>query len=104
MNAFTSLSAKSRAQMMDMSHQGALPIHFFSPSRIQVSPSRFAVVNIPPAVPDPTSGSVRPKQPICSQRAIGGGHFCFFFFHPPPENEPNPQPLCTPTKDATQAA
>ena len=24
-----------------------------------------------------TSGSVRPKQPIFSQRAIGGSHFCF---------------------------
>src|SRR5260370_30722120 len=29
MNAFTWLSATSRAQMMEMSHQGELPIHFF---------------------------------------------------------------------------
>ena len=27
--------------------------------------------------PEPTSGSVKPKQPIFSQRAIGGSHFCF---------------------------
>ena len=27
--------------------------------------------------PEPTSGSVRPKQPIFSKRAIGGSHFCF---------------------------
>src|SRR4029077_19477925 len=84
MNALTWLSARSRAQITEMSHHGALPIHFFWPLTIQVSPSRFAGVNIPPAVPDPTSGSVRPKQPIFSQRAIGGGRF-FFCFSPPPK-------------------
>ena len=41
------------------------------------------VVNIPPDVPDPTSGSVRPKQPIFSQRAIGGSHFFFCSSDPP---------------------
>ena len=43
-----------------------------------MSPSRFAVVVRPPLAPDPTSGSVRPKQPIFSQRAMGGSHcrFC----------------------------
>src|SRR5277367_4308693 len=74
-NALTSLSARSRAQMIEMSHQGELPIHFFWPLRVQVSPSRFAVVVRPPDAPDPTRGSVKPKQPIFSQRAIGGSHF-----------------------------
>src|SRR5260221_4552506 len=96
MNAFPWLSARSRAQMMDMSHHGALPIHFFWPLMIQVSPSRFAVVNIPPEVPDPTSGSVRPKQPIFSQRAIGGGHFFFFSFSPPREMGALAQPVWHP--------
>jgi hypothetical protein len=63
--------------MIETSHQGALPIHRFCPLRIQLSPSRLAVVVMPPLVPDPTSGSVRPKQPIFSQRAIAGSHFCF---------------------------
>ena len=77
MKPLTWLSATSRAQMIEMSHQGALPIQRFSPLRIQVSPSRFAVVRSPPDAPEPTSGSVRPKQPIFSKRAIGGSHFCF---------------------------
>src|ERR1700756_3239554 len=83
-NALTWLSARSRAQMIEMSHHGELPIHFFWPLRIQVSPSRLAVVVMPPEVPEPTRGSVKPKQPIFSQRAIGGGPFFFFFFFPPP--------------------
>ena len=77
MKPLTWLSATSRAQMMEISHHGELPIHLFSPLRTQVSPSRFAVVVRPPDAPEPTSGSVRPKQPIFSQRAIGGSHFCF---------------------------
>ena len=44
MKPLTWLSARSRAQMIEMSHHGALPIHRFWPLRIQVSPSRFAVV------------------------------------------------------------
>src|ERR1700688_3068413 len=78
-NAFTWLSARSRAQMIEMSHQGELPIHFFWPLRIQVSPSRLAVVVMPREVPDPTRGSVKPKQPIFCQRAIGGSDFFFCF-------------------------
>jgi len=50
--------------MIEISHHGALPIHRFWPLRTHVSPSRFAVVVRPPPVPEPTSGSVRPKQPI----------------------------------------
>ena len=45
MKPLTWLSATSRAQMIETSHHGALPIHRFSPLRIQVSPSRFAVVS-----------------------------------------------------------
>ena len=77
MKPLTWLSATSRAQMIETSHHGALPIQRFWPFSTQVSPSRFAVVVRPPAVPEPTSGSVRPKQPIFSKRAIGGSHFCF---------------------------
>src|ERR1700683_3854754 len=88
--------------MIEISHQGALPIQRFWPLRIQVSPSRLAVVNIPPAVPDPTSGSVRPKQPIFSQRAIGGSHFCFCSSDPPREIEPIARSLCTPKNVAIE--
>src|ERR1700693_4933597 len=76
--ALTWLSARSRAQMIEMSHHGELPIHFFWPLRIHVSPSRLAVVVRPPEVPEPTRGSVKPRQPIFSQRAIGGGAVFFF--------------------------
>src|SRR4051794_1750822 len=92
MKPLTWLSATSRAQMMETSHQVALPIHRFSPLRIQVSPSRFAVVVSPPEAPEPTSGSVSPKQPTFSNRAIGGGHLSFCSSHPPWEIEPLPRP------------
>src|SRR5260370_28260158 len=81
-NALTWLSARSRAQMIEMSHHGELPIHFFWPLRIHVSPSRLAVVVRPPEVPEPTRGSVKPKQPIFSQRAIGGSQLFFLFSGP----------------------
>src|SRR6202021_2336730 len=98
MNALTWLSATSRAQMIEMSHHGALPIHFFWPFRIQVSPSRLAVVNSPPPAPEPPSGSVSPKQPIFSMRAIGGSHFCFCSSDPPRYIDPIDRPLWTPKK------
>src|SRR5882724_2222314 len=82
-NDLTWLSARSRAQMIEMSHHGELPIHFFWPFRTQVSPSRLAVVVRPPEAPEPTRGSVKPKHPIFSQRAIGGSHFCFCSSEPP---------------------
>src|SRR5258705_7780805 len=81
-----------------MSPQGALPIQRFSPLRIQVSPSRFAVVNKPPDAPEPTNGSVRPKQPILSNRAIGGSHFCFCSSDPSIYIEPIASPIWTPRK------
>src|SRR6266404_1433504 len=92
------MSSASRAQTIETSHQVELPIHFFSPLRIQVSPSRFAVVRSPPDAPEPTSGSVRAKQPILSNRAIGGSHFSFCSSDPSIYIEPIASPLCTPTK------
>src|SRR6267142_6215956 len=83
MKPLTWLSARSRAQMIETSHQVELPIHRFCPLRIQVSPSRLAVVVNPPLAPEPTSGSVNPKHPIFSHRAIGGSHYCFCSSHPP---------------------
>src|SRR5215472_16887718 len=74
----TSPDASSRAQMTFMSEKVELPIHFFWPLRIQVSPWRRQVVSMPPDVAEPTSGSVNPKQPIFSQRIIGGSQRCFF--------------------------
>src|SRR6266403_1784223 len=84
--------------MIEMSHQGELPIHLFWPLRIQVLPSRFAVVVRPPDAPEPTNGSVRPKQPIFSKRAIGGSHFCFCSSEPSIYIEPIARPMCTPRK------
>src|SRR5438874_13597940 len=84
--------------MIEISHQGALPIQRFSPLRIQVSPSRFAVVSKPPDAPEPTNGSVKPKQPTLSKRAIVGSPFCFCSFDPAIYIDPIASPLCTPTK------
>src|SRR4051812_49765496 len=104
MKPLTWLSARSRAQMIDTSHHVELPIHFFCPFRIQVSPSRLAVVVSPPAVPEPTRGSVSPKQPIFSIRAIGGGPLCFFASAPSEEEEPHAHPSLTPHKSTEQGA
>ncbi len=46
-------------------------IQAFSPSSTQKSPSRRAVVRMPPASL-PAPGSVRPKPPIASPEASGG--------------------------------
>ena len=67
----------SRAQITLMSAKVALPIHFFWPLRTQVSPSRRQVVIIPPDVAEPTSGSVRPNEPIFSKRIMAGSQRCF---------------------------
>src|ERR1700689_3676040 len=88
--------------MTETSHQGALPIQRFSPLRIQLSPSRFAVVVRPPDAPEPTSGSVKPKEPIFSRRAIGGSHFCFCSSDPQRKIEPIANPLWTPKKVANE--
>src|SRR5260370_13274117 len=102
MNPFTWPSATSRAQIIVTSPQVALPIHFFCPFSTQLSPSRRAVVNRPPEVPEPTSGSVKPKEPIFSSRAIGGSHFCFCSSQPSRKIEPIANPLWTPKKVAKE--
>src|SRR5688500_10238149 len=53
-----------------------LLIHIFRPLSTQPSPSRFAVVRSFVASL-PTSGSVRPKQPMISPRQRGGRYFSF---------------------------
>src|SRR6266700_2099877 len=73
-NALTWLSARSRAQMIEMSHHGELPIHFFWPLRIHVSPSRLAVVVRPPEVPVFLNGSATPKNSIFSLPALHAFH------------------------------
>ena len=69
-NALTWSSASSRAQITTTSAKVPLPIQRLAPFSTQVSPSRRATVLRPRATPDPTSGSVRPKAPIFSSRAI----------------------------------
>src|ERR1700744_2907488 len=102
MNPFTWLSATSRAQLIVTSPHVALPIHFFWPSSIQVSPSRRAVVKRPPEAPEPTRGSVKPKEPIFSRRAIGGSHFFFCSSDPHRKIDPIASPLCTPKNVAQE--
>src|SRR6202007_2422871 len=53
MKPLTWLSATSRAQMIEMSHHGALPIQRFWPLRIQVSPSTLGVGAHPSPGPQP---------------------------------------------------
>ena len=69
--------ASSRAQMILISEKVELPIHFFCPLSTHPSPSLRQVVIMPPDVAEPTSGSVRPNDPIFSQRIIGGSQRCF---------------------------
>src|SRR3989442_2052451 len=102
MKPLTWLSATSRAQMIEISHHGELPIQRFWPLRTQMSPSRLAVVSRPAPAPEPTNGSVSPKQPIFSMRAIGGSHFCFCSSDPPREIETMARPLWTPKKVAIE--
>ena len=49
-------------------------IHIFEPFRTQSDPSCFAVVRMPAGL-DPKSGSVNPKHPMASPRAIAGSHW-----------------------------
>src|SRR5260370_18302288 len=96
MKPFTWLSAKSRAQMIVTSPILSLPIHFFWPFSTHILPSRRAVVVNPPDVPDPTKGSVSPKEPIFSSLDIGGSHFFFCSSEPHKKIEPIARPLWTP--------
>ena len=68
------------AQTVATSAMEPLVIHILVPLRIQSAsspePDRRAVVRIEPGS-EPASGSVSPKQPIASPRAIRGSHSCF---------------------------
>src|SRR5207237_10101333 len=75
--------SSSRAQITLISANVALPIHFFWPLRIQLSPSRRQVVIIPPDVADPTSPSVRPYAPFLSNRIVLGSQRCYCASCPP---------------------
>src|SRR5690606_40152232 len=75
------------------SEKVALPIHFFCPFSTQPSAVRLHVVVSPPAVPDPTNGSVNPKAPIFSKRCIAGSHSSFCASDPHIYIEPIAKPL-----------
>nr|WP_261818387.1 hypothetical protein [Nocardioides sp. OK12] len=94
----TSPSSSSRAQMITRSAKEALPIHFFSPLSTQPSPSRRAVVARPIEMAEPTSGSVRPKAPISSIRAIAGSQRSRCSSEPHRWIEPIASPPWTPMK------
>src|SRR5690606_6261296 len=82
--------------MMVKSEKVALPIHFFCPFSTQPSAVRLHVVVSPPAVPDPTNGSVNPKAPIFSKRCIAASHSSFCASDPHIYIEPIATPLLTP--------
>lgn len=84
-----------RAQTTIRAANVALPIQRFSPSRTQESPSRVAVVFIPPATSDPPCGSVSPNAPICSIRAIGGSQRSRCSGVPQANTEPIARPVWT---------
>ncbi|GHJ57576.1 hypothetical protein NOK12_00950 [Nocardioides sp. OK12] len=75
-----------------------MPIHFFSPLSTQPSPSRRAVVARPIEMAEPTSGSVRPKAPISSIRAIAGSQRSRCSSEPHRWIEPIASPPWTPMK------
>ena len=68
-----STPSSARAHTTATSATEALVIHILDPLSTQSSPSRRAVVRIPPGL-EPKSGSVRPKQPIRSPAAMPGSH------------------------------
>ncbi|MNI66611.1 hypothetical protein D3C73_1221900 [compost metagenome] len=80
-NDLTCPSATSRAKTHSTSAVEAPPIHRFAPSKTQVPPSRFAsnraVVESPPAMSEPCSGSVNEKTPLKEKSMTLGIHsFC----------------------------
>jgi hypothetical protein len=82
--------------MITRSAKLPLPIHFFCPSSTQLSPSRRAVVRRPRATSEPASGSVSPKAPSSSMRAIAGSQRCFCSSDPQRYTVPIASPPCTP--------
>jgi hypothetical protein len=82
----------------------ALPIQRFSPSRTHSSPSRVAVVSIPPATSEPPCGSVSPNAPICSIRAIAGSQRSCCSGVPQAQMLPIASPEWTPKKLLIEAS
>jgi hypothetical protein len=72
-----------------------LPIHFFRPFSTNESPSRRAEVSSPTAS-EPCAGSVSPKAPIFSSRAIAGSHRSRCSSEPSMAIDCMARKLCTP--------
>ena len=77
MKPLTWSSSSSRAHTIAMRDMVPLPIHRLAPLITHSSPSRRAVVAMPPATSEPCSGSVSAKQPVYSIAYRPGSHFCF---------------------------
>ena len=65
-----------RAHTIATSATEPLVIHILVPFSTHSSPSRLALVRMPPGL-EPKSDSVSPKHPIASPAAIRGSHSCF---------------------------
>jgi len=77
MKPLTWLSARSRAQMMEHRTMARCRSSLLAVEDPGCRPRASLSSAGRGDAPKPTSGSVRPKQPIFSKRAIGGSHFCF---------------------------
>ena len=74
----------------------ALPIQRLAPLSTHSSPSRRAVVSMPPATSEPPCGSVSANAPIFSNRLIAGSQRRFCSSEPQVRMLPIASPLCTP--------
>ena len=90
--------------MMIRSAKEALPIHFFAPLSTHPSPSRRAEVSSPAEMAEPTSGSVSPKAPICSIRAMAGSQRSCCSGEPHRAIEPIASPPWTPMNVPIEAS
>ena len=88
-------SSSERAQTTTTSAIEPLPIQRFSPSRIQSSPSRRALVSSA-TESEPCAGSVSANAPTASSRAIAGSQRCFCSSEPSSAIDFMASPDCTP--------
>ena len=86
------------AQTTATSATEPLVIHNLRPLSTQSEPSRRARVFMAPGS-DPTSGSVRPKQPSSSPAAMPGSHRCFCSSEPKLQMANIASDPCTETMD-----
>ncbi len=93
---FTWRSASSRAQTTTTSAIEPLPIHFFAPLIIHVSPSRRAVVSSA-TESEPCVGSVSANAPMLSSWAMAGSQRCFCSSEPSIAIDCIARPAWTPT-------